>query len=741
MGTRTAVRTCPLCEATCGLSLTLEDDTIVAVRGDEDDVFSAGYLCPKGATFGELDHDPDRLDTPLVRRDGELVEASWEEAFDEVATRLHALVQAHGPDAIGVYLGNPNVHNLAGQLYVRPLVKALRTRNVTSASSVDQQPKHLSCAWMFGDPFTIPVPDVDRTDLLVILGGNPRVSNGSLWTAPDLPGRLTDLRRRGGRLVVVDPARTRTAARADTHLAIRPGTDALLLAAIVTTVFAEDLARIPAHLVDHVEGLDLARASLRDFTPESVAARCGVSADAIRTLARDLAGTERACVYGRLGTTTQRFGTLTSWLVDLVNLVTGNLDVVGGAMLPAPAHHRRARTGFRTGRWASRVRGIGEVLGELPASVLAEEMTTPGEGRIRALFTVAGNPVLSTPDGEALDAAIAALDLVVCVDPYVTATSRQAHVVLPPPPARQRSHYDLAFTGFAVRNVANYSPPVVPLDEDRPDEWEILLTLAAIALGQRPPIDVETADAFVLGQLIDGLVADDTARLGTRDPDAILAALGDRRGPDRMLDLLLRAGPYGEGFGLDPDGISLARLEANPHGIDLGPLTPQFPARLSTETGRIVCANEPLLADVERLRTVLSAPGPADGELRLIGRRHLRTNNSWSHNVASLDRGRELCTLQMHPDDAASRGLRDGELAVVRNDTGEVTVPVEVTDDLRPGVVSLPHGFGHDLAGIRQQVATARPGVNSNRLSPTDAIDPLSGTAVLNGIAVEVATA
>jgi anaerobic selenocysteine-containing dehydrogenase len=734
---RTAIRTCPLCEATCGLRLQIDDDRVVGVRGDDDDVFSRGYLCPKGALFGELEADPDRLRAPRVRRDGVLVETSWDEAFREVARRLRPIVADQGPDAVATYLGNPNVHNLSGQLYVRPLLKALRTRNIFSASSVDQLPKHVSCGTLFGDPLAIPVPDIDRTDLLVVLGGNPRVSNGSLWTAPDLPGRLTALRRRGGRLIVVDPRRTRTAAKADLHLAIRPGTDALLLAALAHTLQDEDLVDVGDHLRDHLDGLDEVLAKLAPFTPERVAPVCGIDATAIRSLARELAAADRACVYGRLGTTTVRTGTVASWLVDVLNVLTGNLDREGGAMFPHPAHHRGPRRPFRTGRWTSRVRGLPEAIGELPVATLIDEIVTPGEGQVRALITIAGNPVISTPDGARLDDALASLDLLVAIDPYVTATSRHADVILPPPGALHRSHYDLAFTGLAIRNVANYSPPALD-PADGPDEWEILLTLAAIALGQDPPVDVDAADAFVLRTVVEAIVADPTARLADRDVDTVVAALGDRRGPDRLLDLLLRAGPYGDGFGTHPDGLSLDLLEANPHGIDLGPLTPRIPDNLSTASGRVELAAPLVLDELTNLESQLDER--PDG-LVLIGRRHLRTNNSWSHNVAGLAKGQDLCTLQLHPDDAAARGVTDGGSVRVRSTVGEVTVTVEITDDLRPGVVSLPHGFGHDLQGVELTIARQQGGANSNILTDRHEVDPLSGTAVLNGIPVEVSPA
>ena len=740
--TRTAIRTCPLCEATCGLRLELDEaDRVVSVRGDEQDVFSAGYLCPKGATIGELEADPDRLTTPRIRRDGRLVEATWEEAYGEVARRLHAVQAEHGHDAVALYLGNPNVHNLSGQLYVRPLAKALQTTNVSSASSVDQLPKHVGCGYLFGDPLAIPVPDIDRTELLVVLGGNPRVSNGSLMTAPDLPGRLTALRRRGGRLVVVDPVRTRTAERADHHLAIRPGADAWLLLAVVATLAEEGLVDPGDHLSDHLTGLEEVLALAAPYAPERVAAACGLEPEEIRWLARELAATPRAAVYGRLGTSTVPFGTVTSWLVDVVNVLTGNLDRPGGAMFPLPAHHRAKRRPFRHARRHSRVRGLPEAIGELPVAGLVDEMLTPGPGQVRALITVAGNPVLSTPDGARLDAVLAELGLVVAVDPYITATSRHAHVILPPPAILQRAHYDLAFTALAVRNIANHSPAAVPLAPGQPDEWEILLTLAAIALGQQPPIDVDAADAFVLQQAVAGVVADPQARLATRDAAELTTALAGRRGPERLLDLLLRAGPYGDGFGSHPDGLSLAQLEAHPHGVDLGPLTPRVPEVLTTASGRIELAPQAITTDLERVARALDAVDDSPQALVLVGRRHLRTNNSWSHNVPGLSKGQQLCTLQLHPDDAAARGLADGAAAEVRSSAGSVTATVEVTDRMRPGVVSLPHGFGHDLDGVDLTVARRQPGVNSNVLSPRTEVDAVSGNAVLNGIEVEVVPA
>lgn len=732
-------RACPLCEAVCGLRVTVDDGRPVRVDGDAEDPFSRGYLCPKGASLGALHADPDRLRAPLVRGPGSLREASWEEAFAEVARRLPPILEAHGRDAVAVYLGNPNTHNLAGLLYLRPLLQTLRTKNLYSASTVDQMPKHVSSGLLFGRPGAIPVPDLDRTDLLVILGGNPRVSNGSLCTAPDFPGRLDALRARGGRLVVVDPVRTETAAAADLHLPIRPGTDALLLAAMATVLFEEDRVRL-GPLAELVDGAAALREALAPFTPESTAAATGLAPEAVRALARDLADAPSAAVYGRLGTSAVAFGTLASWGVDVLNVLTGNVDRPGGAMFPWPDHEAPDRgpvgRGFTLGRWRSRVRGLPEVKGELPVATLADEIETPGPGQVRALITIAGNPVLTTPNTGRLDRALSGLELLVAVDPYVNETTRHAHVILPPPSPLERSHYDAAFYGLAVRRVARFSEAILPAAG--PQEDELLARLALVAGGAGADADPAMVEALTLQALL-GKLTGAGGPLEGRDPDELRAGLEGDRPVERLLDLLLRTGPHGDRFGADPEGLTLRRLAAHPHGIDHGPLVPRLPGILSTPSGKIDLLPAPIREDLSRLAAALEAP-PAGG-LVLVGRRHLRSNNSWMHNLPKLASGKARCTLRVHPEDARRLGLEDGQAARVRSRVGEVTVPVEVTDAVRPGVVSLPHGFGHDLPGVRARVAAARPGVSSNRLTDEAALDPLSGDAVLNGIPVEVAPA
>jgi len=746
--THTAFRTCPLCEAGCGLEIGLAGDDgdtrVTRIRGDRDDVFSHGYICPKGSTLRQLHEDPDWLRRPVVKRDGRFVEVGWDEAFAEVERRLGPLVDEHGRDAVAIYVGNPNAHSLSGLLYLRPLIKALGTTNVFSASTVDQRPKEVSSALMFGGGLTVPVPDVDRTDFLLMLGANPYASNGSLATAPDWPGRIEALIARGGTLVVVDPRRSRTAEEATQHVAIRPGADAFLLMALVNVLDADGLVDTGA-AGEYLSGVDAALDAARPFTPEAVAEVTGVDADVIRRLAHDLAAAPTACVYGRMGTTTALYGTLASWLVDVLNALTGNLDRPGGAMFTkaaAGASNTRGTPRYGRGttlhRRRSRVRGIGETLGELPVAVLAEEIDTPGEGQVRALVTVAGNPVLSTPNAGRLDAALGTLDLYVAVDPYVNETTRHADVILPPPTPLQKGHYDLALLQLALRNVANYSPPVLSLDEGQLDEWKILARLALVAQGMGADADPTIVDDLVVGTLVGAAVADETGPLAGRDADEILALLGERTGPDRLIDLMIRTGPYGDGFGADPDGLTLDVLLAHPHGIDLGPLEPRLPDVLRTPSGMVELAPEPILGDVARLRAALDVPTSG---MTLVGRRDLRSNNSWMHNVEVLVKGRPRCTLHVHPDDAARLGLVDGADATVASRTGRVAVPVEVTDAIRPGVVSIPHGWGHDLDGVELSVARRHAGVNSNVLADDELVDPLSGNAVLNGIPVEVAPA
>ncbi|MEU5716237.1 molybdopterin oxidoreductase family protein [Streptomyces sp. NPDC020403] len=705
---KTALRTCPLCETSCGLRLTLDDaGSVLRVEGDKDDPFSKGFLCPKGAALGRLDEDPDRLARPMVRVDGQLRTASWEEAFAEVHRGLGGIMAAHGRDAVALYFGNPTFHTMAGFLYRQPLTRTLGSRNVYSASTVDQMPKHVASGLMFGDPMAVAVPDLDRTDYMLILGANPVESNGSLCVAPDFKGRLRALQGRGGKVVVVDPRRTRTAELADEHLFIRPGTDAYLLFGMVHTLLAEGLVSLDVE----VTGLPELRVLAGDFTPEAVEAACGVPAATTVRLAREVAAAPSACVYARIGTCTAEFGSTAQWLVDVINALTGNLDRAGGVMFAKTAGLEIFRSGqpFATGAWHSRVRGLPEVLGEFPVATMADEMETPGEGQVRALVTVGGNPALSAPGAPRLARALSGLDFMVCVDPYLNETTRHANVILPPPRILQSPHFDFLVQIIMVRNYARFSPPVLPLGEDQRSEAAILAKLLLILSGQGPEVGPEVCEEMLLGQM---LAAVPELREGLEGAD----------GTERILDALLKMGSY---------GLSLEAMRQAPHGLDLGPLEPRLEEILCTASGKVDLAPAVLAADVPRLLERMRDPAP---QMVLIGRRHLRSNNSWMHNVPSLVGGSNRCTLQIHPRDVARFGL--GDRARVRSAAGEVEVAVEATETIMPGVVSLPHGWGHQDSG--QSVARENAGVNANALTDELVVDPVSGNAVFNGVPVRV---
>src|SRR5260221_5962884 len=740
--TKTSYTTCPLCEATCGLEIVTRGSEVLSIRGDTQDVLSNGYICPKAYSLKELDADQDRIREPMIRKGDQWQSVSWDNAFAEIERGLAPILQQQGRNALAIYAGNPNVHNLGSQLYLPVLILSAKTHNFFSASTVDQMPKQVAVAMMYGTGLSVPIPDLERTSYLLLLGANPLVSNGSLMTAPDMRGRLRRIRQRGGKIVVIDPYRTRTAQEADEHHFIRPGYDAHFLFAIVHTLFAEGLVA-PGRLAEHINGLEEVRTLAQPFTPESVASSCGIAAETIRTLARELAAAPQAVVYVRIGTCTQEFGTLASWLVDVVNILTGNLDREGGAMFPKAAAGARNTQGtpgkgrgVRLGRWKSRVRGLPEVLGELPVSCLAEEIETPGEGQIRALITIAGNPALSTPNSQRLQKALGTLEFMVSMDMYLNETTRYANVILPPPAALARSHYDLAFYQLAAHNVAHYSPAIVEPEPGTLDEWEVFLRLAGILSGQGTTIDMNVLDDMTMMTLIQREVATPGSSIEGRDAAELLAALKPRRGQERMLDFLLRSGPYGDAFGAQ-DGLNLAMLADNPHGVDLGPLQPRMPEVLRTPSGKIELAPLPIVADVQRLQASLSSESE-NGQMFLIGRRDLRSNNSWMHNLHVLTKGKERCTLHIHPDDATRLELVEGECACITSRAGTLEVPIEVTAAIMPGVVSLPHGWGHNLPGTRMHIASEHAGVNTNILTDEAGVDPLSGNAILNGIPVKV---
>ena len=717
MAEETRYVTCVLCEASCGLEVRVDGPHVRSIRGHRGDPLSRGHICPKAVALQDIHEDPDRLRRPVRRvgppgDDARWEEMGWDEAIELVATRLVGIQQAHGRDAVAVYLGNPNVHSLGAMTHGTNIARVLRTHNTFSATSVDQLPHQLVSWALYGHQFLIPVPDLDRTDLLLVIGGNPMASNGSLMTSPDFPARMRALRARNGRLVVIDPRRTETARIADEHHFVRPGTDVFLLLAMLNVLLGEGLARPAAY----VRGVDALGSLVGGVTPEAAEAVCGVPAESIRRVTRELAAAPAAAVYGRLGVSTQVHGVICQWAIQCLNALTGNLDRPGGTMLTSPAVDA-VGLGLlghgHMGRWHSRVRGVAEYGGELPSSVMAEEMTTPGEGQIRALVTMAGNPVASVPGGSQLATAIAGLDFRVAIDFYVNETTSMADVILPPTDPLERDHYDLVFHLLAVRNTARWSSALFPKPEDARHDWEIARDLC-LAISQRRREGM-------------GHLAAARARA-----EGAAAEARWRTPPRAMVDVLLRSGRA---------RTSVASLASIPGGLDLGPLEPRLPERLMTADKSVDLAHPVLVEAVEALAASLRdrrPAAPADGELLLIGRRHLRDNNSWMHNLPRLTTGRPRHRLLAHPDDLSARGIRDGDLVTVTSRSGEVTVEVGATEDMMPGVVSLPHGYGHDRPGVRLRNARMLPGASANDLTDPEVLDVLGGTAVVNGVPVQV---
>lgn len=695
-------RACHLCEAICGLNIEVSHApdgraSISAIKGDPQDPFSRGHICPKAVALQDIQEDPDRLRQPH-RRVGERWEPiTWEEAFALAAERLWSIQQAHGRNAVAVYQGNPSVHNYGLMTHSNYFLGLLKTRNRFSATSVDQLPQHLTSHLMYGHGLLLPIPDIDHTDFMLILGGNPLASNGSIMTVPDVEKRLKALRARGGRLVVIDPRRSETAAMADQHLFIRPGGDAALLCGLLNTLFSENLAR-GSHLP--VNGLEQVREAIAPFTAQAMSPLCGIEAGQIRQLARDFAAAGSAVCYGRMGVSTQTFGTLCHWLVQLVNLVTGNLDRQGGALCTEPAVDLVASTsGGHFNQWQSRVSGLPEYGGELPVAALAEEVLTPGEGQVRALVTVAGNPVLSTPNGRQLDGALAGLEFMLSIDLYINETTRHADLILPSTSALENDHYDSTFNLLAVRNVTRFNRAILAKPEGALHDWEIFVGLAR-AFAERAALELKPTLP-----------------------------------PAQMIDLALRKGPRGEASSW---GLSLQVLDQHPHGLDLGPLQPNLATRLRTPAQAVEAAPQVLLDDLQRLaRQVPMEPD----QLLLIGRRHVRSNNSWMHNYHRLVKGKPRHQLLMHPQDLQQRQLEDGQWVRVRSRTGSLEVQVLASEEVMPGVVSLPHGYGHGRQGVRLQIAHAQPGVSANDLTDELLRDALSGNAALNGVPVQVEAA
>ncbi|MCU0338848.1 MAG: molybdopterin-dependent oxidoreductase [Spirosomaceae bacterium] len=686
-------RACNLCEAICGLEIEYQGQEIMAIRGDKNDPFSRGHICPKAVALKDIYEDPNRLKLPLKKTNEGWQSIAWEQAFDEITQKIKAIQAQHGSSAVAMYAGNPSVHNSGTFLAGTDLMRALKTKNIFSATSADQLPHHFASWQMFGHPMLLPIPDIDRTDYWLIMGGNPIASNGSIMTAPDVANRLKAIQQRGGKVVVIDPRFTETAAKADAHHFIVPGTDAFLLLAMLHVVFAEGLEKMP----DYAVGVETLKEIVADFSPELVEKQTGIAAKTIRHLVREFTAAPSAVVYGRVGLSTQAFGGVCQWLLNAFNVVTGNLDREGGAMFTHPAvDFLMTQKGIynKYNRHQSRVRGLPEFMGELPVSVLAEEILTEGDGQIKALVTSCGNPVLSTPNGRQLDEALETLELMVCVDIYLNETTRHAHYILPPATGLEVAHYDLTFNALSVRNVTRFSEPLFEKSAGAKFDWEIFQALTA------------------------RLVGDYTADFVPQDPHS-------------KVDVGLRFGTY---------KMTLDTLRQARHGMDLGPLRPAFPERLLTANKTVELAPSLLTGDMARVREALQSTQTADEfDLLLINRRHLRDNNSWMHNAERLVKGRNRCTLLMHPRDAAQRGIKSNDTVQIRSRVGQVAVPVEITEDMMEGVVCLPHGYGHDRTGVRLPVAQAHAGVSVNDLTDDLLLDSLTGNAVFGGVPVRVA--
>jgi len=725
--------TCPLCECMCGLDLLVSESEqrVTLIRGAKDDVWSKGYICPKGSALGQLHHDPDRLRAPVVRVGDQWREVSWDEAFQRCEELAHGLA----PDEFTAFIGNPVGHNFSLSRYTGQLVVPSGMPHVYSSGTVDQWPKNVTTLLMYGNQWLIPSPDVQRTDYWLCMGGNPEASGGSLLASPDLLSEIDTIRARGGKVVVVDPRRTKTADRADEWIAIQPGSDAAWLLAILHVLFDEDLVDLGS-VADIVDGFEVVRAACQDFTPESVAGWTRVPAETTRRVAHDIAAAPRAAIYGRIGLCNQEFGTLASWLTDVLAICSGNFDTPGGLMFGNPINFplnwlaTTKANGLPTfGRWRSRVRGAPEVLGQVPASCLAEEIATPGAGQLKGLVMIAANPVISVPDSAKLKAALPELQCFIAMDNYINETTQYAHVILPGPSPLEQPHYDELLWSWASRSAGKWSDAIFPLADGQPDEWEILIRLGQILAGHlNADIDVAALDDAYFSTLCGakGL-----------DPDLVLP-LYDHGGPERIVDWSIRVGPFGDRYGERPGGLTLAAIKAQPNGVDMGPMVARAREAVCTPTGHIDLAPDYIVADIPRLQRRL-AEG-TDGMV-LVSRRQRRSKNSWLHNAPALVGGKDRCTLLINPDDASRIGLTVGGRARITSTAGSLEAPVEISDEMLAGVVCLPHGWGHDESGSRLSIAREHAGVNNNLLAPGTFVDELSGNAAVNGIPVEVTVA
>ncbi len=697
--TQTHFRTCNLCEAMCGIQIKHQKGKILSIKGDKNDPFSKGYICPKATALQDLYEDPDRLRTPLERTKDGWKELSWPDALDKVANGITKLQKKHGDNSLGIYLGNPNVHNMGSMLTARHLLTGLKSRSRFSATSIDQLPHHIVCMHLFGHMLRIPVPDINRTQHMLIIGANPLASNGSIMTAANVRQKIKDIRTRQGKVVVIDPRRTETADVADEHHFIRPGSDILLLLAMLNEIYEQGFAK-ESQASALTDELDKIKDLAQGYTPDKVAVLTGIPSEEIKRLVKEYCQAKSAVLYGRMGVSVQEFGLLSQYLIMLINLVTGRIDVEGGLMFPNPAVDvvNSSGPGY-LGKRKTRVRQLPDFNGDFPVVAMSEEMLTPGEGQIKGFINIAGNPVLSTPNGKKLESALEKLDFMVSIDYYLNETSKHANIILPPVSPLERDHYDVTFHGLAVHNTSKYSPALFKTPKGQKGDWQISLELAK-------RLDKKASFSTKLNRFLTNLL-----------------------GPKFLLDQGLKRSLY--------KGLSLKTLKKNPHGIDLGPLKPLLPNAIKHKDKRIKLNVDFYKSDLERVQATfnIDAPQPS-ADILLIGRRHVRSNNSWLHNSQRLVKGKPRCTLMLHPELAQQQGIKEGDLIKVTSRVGSVEITAQVTDELMPGVVSIPHGWGHNRKGIRQVIAQKHAGVSVNDLTDESLIDTLSGNAAVNGVPV-----
>lgn len=688
-------RTCNLCEAMCGLEITHQNQKLISIKGDKAAVLSRGHICPKATALEDLHFDKDRLKTPIKRTKSGWIALSWEDAFDEVAHNLRDIQKKYGQDSVATYQGNPSVHNIGTMLFSSDFIKSIASTQRYSATSVDQLPHHFASLMMFGHYLMFPIPDIDHTDFMLIMGGNPAVSNGSIMTAPDFSNRLKAIQKRGGKVAVVDPRLTETAQIADDYYAVNPGSDALLLLALIQVIFDKHLAQ-PKHLKTILKGYENLQIITKHYTPERISEAVGLSAKVISDLACQFATSKTAVCYGRVGLSMQAFGGLCQWLVNCLNCITGNLDAIGGALFTLPAidvvgsAKQTGKTGSFNKR-QTRVDKLPEFTGEFPVVALADEILTPGNGQVKALVSIAGNPVLSTPNGTKLEQALESLEFMAAIDIYLNETTKHANIILPPTTGLETSIYDLVFHQFAIKNTVAYAPALFEKEPNQRHDWEIFKALTARLSGKENPLNLE-----------------------------------------QTLDYLLQFSYYNE------PKLSVKELLKHPHGIDFGNLKPQLPGRLFTSDKKIDLIPDLLVADLKRLDKILSVKANKTYPFYLIGRRQLRSNNSWMHNSERLSKGKNRCTLLINSDDAKILKLFNGQKACVSSNVGSLTIEIETTSKIKRGVVSIPHGWGHHRKETKLSIAQKNAGVSLNDLTDKNRIDALTGNADFSGTRVRI---